>query len=127
MEDFKLPEYLNFSWLTKKYVEKNAWYPVCDEWLKNNPENSKFENTEFGKVPWKSRGEYKPGDIIIFHEFDEWIDENGEYNNDRFIIVEKEDIEGYKRGERDMLPVGVVVHAKKSLFQKISDFFLPKL
>jgi hypothetical protein len=105
---FKVPKFMNLPWLTKEYVKKNGWCPVCDEWLQD-PYFVQFENTCFGRMPWKSRDEYKPGDIIIFHEFEEWEDEEG-YNTDRFCVVEKEEIEQYQRGERDLLPVGVVVH-----------------
>lgn len=112
LEKLKVPRYMNLPWLTEEYVRNKGWYPVCDEWLRNYPERTRFENTCFGKIPWKSRDEFKAGDIIIFHEFNEW-ENNKEYDTDRFIIMEKGEIEQYQRGERDLLPVGVVVHPPK--------------
>lgn len=110
LEELKVPEDMNALWLTEKYIKKNSWYPVCDEWLQNYSYFLHFEdNRFFGKIPWKSRDEFKPGDIVIFNEFNEW-DDKGEYDTDRFYIISKGDIEEYKSGERDLLPVGVVVH-----------------
>lgn len=112
MNEFRVPEWLKkrYPWLTEEYVRKNAWHPVVDEWLKDIPGGSLF-NTEsqFGQVLCKGRDEFKPGDIIIFNEYDEWEDEDG-YQTDRFLLIEQEDIEQYQRGERDLLPVGIVVH-----------------
>jgi len=114
VEELKVPKSMNLPWLTEEYIKNNGWYPVCDEWLQNYPLGLQFEdNRLFGKIPWKSRDEFKPGDIIIFNEFSEWDDENA-YNTDRFYIIEKEEIEAYQRGERDLLPVGVIVHPPKS-------------
>ena len=109
-EELNVPESLDASWLTIEYIQKNGWYPVCDEWLQHYPDGMHFEDTGYGEVPWKSRSEFKEGDIIIFDEYREWEDE-GKYETDRFMRVEKEDIEEYERGERDMLPCGIVVHA----------------
>jgi hypothetical protein len=111
---FKVPEYMDAPWLTIKYVKKFGWYPVPDEWLQH-PNYDKFEDTSFGKIPWKSRSEYSSGDIIIFSEYFEWKDENGGYDTDRFITIEQEEIGQYKRGERDLLPVGVVIHPPQNL------------
>lgn len=113
LEKLKVPKYMNLPWLTIEYIKKNGWYPVCDEWLQNHPSNFQFEDNKFfGKILWKSRDEFKPGDIVIFNEFDEWDDEDG-YNTDRFLRIYKEDIEAYQYGKRDLLPVGVVVHPPK--------------
>ena len=102
VEKLKVPKDLNAPWLTAKYVANNGWYPVCDEWLQN-PEAS------HSPIPWKSRSEFRPGDIIIFDEYEERT-LNGKYDTDRFMVVGKEDIEEYERGERGLLPCGVVVH-----------------
>ena len=113
MREFRVPEYLKekYPWLTEKYVRENAWHPVVDEWLKDLPEDSLF-NTEspFGHVLCKSRDEFKPGDIIIFNHYDEWEDEEEGWQTDRFLLIEQEDIDQYVRNERELLPVGVVVH-----------------
>ncbi len=109
LEKLKIPEYLDALWLNEEYVKKNGWYPVCDGWLQNYPKEVRFEDTSFGRIPWKSRNEFRPGDIIIFNECGEQT-VNGKYETDRFLRIYKEDIEEYQRGERDLLPVGIVVH-----------------
>lgn len=107
----KVPKFMNMPWLTRDYVMKNAWYPVCDEWLQNSPKKSQYNiESEFSRVPWRSRSEFKSGDIIIFNEYDEW-EEDGEFYSDRFLIITEEDIREYHEGARNLLPVGVVVHS----------------
>lgn len=112
MTDFRVPDWLKekYPWLTEKYIRENAWHPVVDEWLKDLPENGlSYTESPFGQVPCKSRDEFKPGDIIIFNEYDEWEDEE-DYQTDRFLLIEQEDIDQYLRKERELLPVGIVVH-----------------
>jgi len=108
-EELKVPEYLNIPWLTTEYVKNNGWYPEPDEVLEQILPAFRFVMTKFGEIPIGSRDEYRPGDVILFEEFDEWED-GDRYNTDRFYVLEAEDIEQYRRGERDLLPVGVVVH-----------------
>jgi len=109
LEELKAPEYLDAQWLNREYVKKNGWYPVCDEHLQNSPEEMRFENTSFGELPWKSRSEFREGDIIIFNEYEERA-VDGKHETDRFIRIYEEDIKAYLKGERSLLPLGVVVH-----------------
>ena len=109
MEDLFVPEYLDMPWLTAEYISNNGWHPVPDEWLNYDPE-MQFQDTRFGSIPWKSRKEFRPGDVIIFDEYNEWLSENGTRCNDRFYTVDKRDIKEYERKKRLLLPVGVVVH-----------------
>ena len=122
----KVPDYLGASWLTGEYVSTYGWWPVPDEYFQQHPEYEWFQDTPFGVLPWKGRDELKPGDIIIFNEYDEWTDERDVYKTDRFLPVDEQDIEEYRRGEHDMLPVGVVVHPpsyENHINQDLWDFF----
>ncbi len=124
MSKLEIPEYMDAPWLTNEYVGKNGWYPVCDESLKQYSKDNRFVTTIFGDLPWKSRKNFKPGSIIIFSEYEEGKDNEGKYETDRFLTIDREDIKEYKRGERDLLPVGIVVNPpKKFKIPKLPSFF----
>ena len=115
VREFKLPAWLDAPWLTEQYVRENAFYPVCCEELLRTPIPLRFKETQFGNIPIKHRDEFRPGDIIIFNEYNSWT-ENGEYATDRFLRIHEEDIEDYLDEKRSMLPVGVVVHSPENKF-----------
>jgi len=125
-ENFSVPAYMNLPWLTERYVGLNAWLPVA-RWIPDDkPEFA--EHSQWGIVPCKSRTEFRAGDIIVFDEYDDRI-ENGEYCSGRFYRVPQEHIDelffgiplNLKKRTKDelkmiiakrtcLLPVGVVVH-----------------
>ena len=98
----QIPTDLDVPWLTWSYVTQNAFYPVPKI-------RSATQETCFGRVACATRDEIRAGDIIIFNEFDEWSLE-GKYDTDRFHRITEDEIEAYLRGEKDLLPNGVVVH-----------------
>jgi len=102
---FIVPEDIEAPWFTLEYIRKNAWYPVIDG------DKAEFVNTRFGTIPCKTREEYMHGDIIIYNEFYAFVDKNGEYYTDRFERITIDDVLEMRNGERELLPVGVVVHA----------------
>lgn len=99
-----VPMSLEAPWLDGEHIRGYGWYPVPD----GDPRIDTMVRTPFGYVPALVRGNYRPGSIIIFFDYVEWF-ESGFYRTDRFLRVDQEDIEAWKRGERDLLPNGIVV------------------
>ena len=90
--------------LDEDWVDKHSFYP------------SDVDGGYYGEtaLPIKSRDNIEEGDVIVFFAYDEWED-NGKFRTDRFYIVLEEDIKQYKRGERDLLPYGIIVKNPKNI------------
>lgn len=101
LDSLKMPRFLGDSWLTEQYIKRYGWYPVPRGCA------SGYTETSFGKLPCKDNYEYLPGDVIVF------------YDGETLTITNK-DLDDWKKGERDMLPCGVVVH--KPIYQLARKF-----
>src|SRR3989344_983101 len=102
--ELKLPYWMgeHRPWLTSSYVQTHGWV------VSSNVERGAMQDTNFGHLPIKNRVSFQPGDIIIFNAYDEKETDKG-YETDRFYEISEEDIDSMRMGERELLPVGVIV------------------
>jgi len=85
IDENKIPRNLNAPWLNDEYVKKYGWFPVKYESEFIN-EVTGYVDTEFGSLPCKDIRSAKPGDIVMFFEYEEELDENEPYS-DRFEVI----------------------------------------
>ena len=102
MDPEKIPERIKVSipWLNEDYVRKHGWVPdknrevdmnydLCIQMgipCKSLDKIIGFENMGAGFLPVRDIRCIKQGDVIIFHDYDEW-GENGNYDSDKFQVV----------------------------------------
>ena len=68
--NFMVPDYLDLPWLSRTYVENNGWILAWESQINPNSFPTLGHGT-FGLLPFRSRLNYKPGDVLIFDDFNE--------------------------------------------------------
>ena len=98
------------SKLTPEYIEKNAWVPADPLTVASNCTNSLYLKTIFGNLPLRNKYNMKKGDIIIFKDFEDWVDpQTGRYKSTKFLELSEKDALLYKTDDSILSEIEVIV------------------
>ena len=95
----------------EKYLSEHAWYFTQEgiptspfpPYTKNSNGDLYYEETELGRIICKEGHELKAGDILIYQEYME------KDPLEKYVILEQEDIEAYKKGLWDQTISAIIV------------------
>ena len=120
----EIPERIKIlaPWLNEDYIKNHGWVPEkkgdLDILSSELYRIEGYQNTVYGELPIRDIRLIEPGDVIIYYEYDKWIEE-GKEDSDRFEVIDED---FYKQIMEDEwgVPSGIVVPSPES-YGKLSE------